>query len=213
MPHARTLNGIILRVMDVGDADRFCIVFTREQGRIAARASGARKLTSRMGGVLLPFRHVALSVVETSSGYRVTAAQDAGMVQPVRSTFPSLLSRAQGIELLLALTEDEDPLPQVFDLILAFLSDVAQAPMPLTAFQLRLLHLLGFLPLHEEDVRFRSLSPEARAYVHACTRDTDFTTIADLSLTEHIRSFAIALIDEQLERPLKSGQIFAASCA
>ena len=58
MAHSESVEAVVLKTYDVGEADRFCIVLTKERGRIAARARGVRKLTSKMGGSLLPLHHV-----------------------------------------------------------------------------------------------------------------------------------------------------------
>jgi recombinational DNA repair protein (RecF pathway) len=58
MSHAQTFEAIVLKTYDVGEADRLCILFTRERGRVMARASGARRLKSRLGASLLPFHHL-----------------------------------------------------------------------------------------------------------------------------------------------------------
>ncbi|MBU1911666.1 recombination protein O N-terminal domain-containing protein, partial [Patescibacteria group bacterium] len=48
MPHSQTYNSIILKAYDVGEADRFLILFTREKGRMTARARAVRKLKSKL---------------------------------------------------------------------------------------------------------------------------------------------------------------------
>ena len=64
MSRTRSVEAIILRTIDIGDADRFCILFTKEAGRKGARARGVRKTMSRLGGLLLPFRHLRIDLAE-----------------------------------------------------------------------------------------------------------------------------------------------------
>ena len=56
MPQSQTYEALILQSHDVGEADRFLILFTRERGRLAARARAVRKPKSKMGGSLLPLK-------------------------------------------------------------------------------------------------------------------------------------------------------------
>ena len=99
MSHSSTYDSIILKTYDVGDADRFCILLTHERGRLAARARGVRKLTSRMGGSLLPLKRVSVDLHEGKSGFLITAAHNAKML-PSKGV-RAYLAAQHAIELLL----------------------------------------------------------------------------------------------------------------
>src|SRR5947209_2803974 len=53
-------QGIILRTMRLGEADRIVTIFTQGSGKVRAVAKGVRKTKSRFGGRLEPFSHVDL---------------------------------------------------------------------------------------------------------------------------------------------------------
>lgn len=205
MKRSQPLQCIVLRTIDIGEADRLCVFFTREAGRKSARARGVRKLGSRLGGTLLPFRHISIELVEGNSSATVVSAVDRGDTVPP-SGFPLLVRIEQGVELLLALTEEDEPLPAVFDLLLQFirLSGSADA-RPLLPFQLRLLHLLGLLPANDDDPRFKDLPQDVRSYVQACTKFADLKALSDL-LIDHpfLEGFVRTVIEAQLMHPLKS---------
>ena len=196
---------IVLRTVDIGEADRFCIFFTREAGRMAAKARGVRKTSSRMGGSLLPFRHLSMELVESDGRATVVSAQDRGDLTPP-TDFAHLVMVERGIELLLALTEEGEPLPAVFDLLHAFLTLCADSSLqPLPAFQLRLLHLLGLLPASDEDERFARLSPAARSFVLLCTRTSDLRTLTDLRPDDPTLDTFLRIVQtSHLSHPLKS---------
>ena len=204
MAHAQTLEAIVLRVIDVGEADRLVVLFTRQRGRIAARAKGVRRLHSRMGGSLQPGAHVTAQVTEGRGGWIVAGAstlgEDAG--------FPSAvaLSRAQeGIEILLALTEDDEPLPGVFDLLHAFLRLCRAERRMLLPFTLRLLWLLGSLPSEEEDPRVEALAPADRALLRRCVEEEEpLAALASAPATTKLADFCRAVLEEHLPRPLRS---------
>lgn len=206
MPKTSRYQALILRAMNVGEADRLCILFTREGGRKAARARGVRKPGSRLGGTLLPFRHVTVELSESEHHSTITGAVDRADVPDSAGAFDVFVRLQQGIEFLLALTEDDEPLPRVFDLLLQFVrlngEPGVQALLP---FQLRLLHLLGHMPESQEDQRYASLQEDSRAYIQACARIDDLKTLIDLypDNTELPRFFRL-LSGEQLVRPLKS---------
>lgn len=204
MARRATLEAVILRTIDVGEADRLCILFTREEGRKAAKARGVRKTASRLGGTLLPFRHTRVDISESETHSAITGAVDCADLPDVLGNFEAFLRLQQGVELLLALTEDNEPIPGVFDLLLQFIA-LADNPSALLPFQLRLLHLLGFMPEHDVDSRYRSLSAQAKAYVLACTRMTDLAQLCTLLPEgEELGRYMSIVSGEQLQRPLRS---------
>lgn len=204
----RTLDGIVLRTHDVGEADRLCIVLTRDHGRIAARARAVRKVGSRMGPLLLPGRRLLLDVREDGGHATVEAARLNGEV-PDLSGLPALVAAQQGIELILLLTEDGEPLPAVFDALFQFLHAVAHDPVrALDPFQLRLFHLLGFLPEHGDDRRFAALDEGERAFVRLCAREADLGVLCERSPeSAALAAFVDALREQHARRELRSASL------
>lgn len=166
MPRTQIVDAIVLRVFDVGEADRSCVLFTRELGRVFARASGVRKLTSRMGGSLLLFRRVHVLLKESGAGYIVAGVRgmgsdERGAQSEERSTLAFFSEAQQGIELLLALVRNEEPLPEVFDATVAFLAACEQGvPHAALRYGFRLVSQLGFLPEDGRVDEMSSLSTE-----------------------------------------------------
>ena len=68
-------EAIILDATDVFDADRSLLLFSRQFGKIRARARGVRKSTSRLTGHLLSYIPTQLEVVETGGWFMITQAQ------------------------------------------------------------------------------------------------------------------------------------------
>src|SRR3989338_8561949 len=99
MPHSRLYDAIVLRSIDVGEADRFLILLTRQLGRVAALAAGARRPTSKLLGIL-PGRRLQVELIERPGSFLVTS------LAPVEAGFDGrnvvAFSRLQqGMELLL----------------------------------------------------------------------------------------------------------------
>ncbi len=209
MSRTLSVDTVILRTVDIGDADRFCILFTRERGRMAARAKGVRKMTSRLGGTLLPFRHVSLQLSVSDHGSVITGAVPVTTIPINLSSFETFIRLQRGVELLLALTDDDEPLPRVFDLLLQFM---ALAPSddcdPLSAFGVRLLFLLGLLPSSHHDPRFASLPEDAQIFVEAATKTASLDALCRLSHPMGIIDHFVSLIvTDQTNRPLKTAEV------
>lgn len=200
-----SLDGIVLRTYDVGEADRLCVLLTRERGRLAARARAVRKLGSRMGSLLLPGRRVQLDVEGEYPHLTITAARLLHDIADL-SQAQSFASAQHATELLLLFTEDGEPLADVFDLFCGFMrtcsDDPAKSRVP---FQLRLFHLLGFLPSHEDDQRFAVLSKEGQASVRLCMVHTDFDALrSHVGDTPELRTFLRSILVEHARRDLRS---------
>lgn len=205
MAHTQSYDAVVLRCTDIGEADRFCILFTRERGRLAAMAKGVRRLHSRMGGVLLPGTRLSVECCERGAGFLITGAHHPGMASVAYTSPSAFLLQQKGLELVLTFTEDAHPLPSIFDLLAQYIALEPTSDL-FALFTLRLLFLLGLLPLVEEDPRFRSLLPAAKKYASLCAR-SDFTFDSASALDPcagDMNRFIRSVLQEHLQRALKS---------
>ncbi len=208
MPRLFTDEAIVLRSHNVGETDRFCVLFTRGSGRITVRATGARKIQSRRGRGLLPLHRISVTWEQHSFGNFVTAvecmdANSAAWQDPERFS-----CAMQGIELLLVLTEDGLDMPDVYDLTVEFLRACGLI-VPTTAlrlYTLKLLKLLGFLPsVQSSPVRLSPMFTELLGVLDNI-RITDNTIPGDALLIE-IGRFLQGLLGSQLGISLKSPRV------
>ena len=72
-------QGIVLRSIKLGEADKIVTILTQGSGKVRAVAKGIRKTTSRFGARLEPFTHVNLMLyrgrgsLDTITQYRPEA--------------------------------------------------------------------------------------------------------------------------------------------
>ena len=57
-------EGVVLRTVKLGEADRIVTLLTRDHCKIRAVAKGVRRTKSRFGGRLEPFMRVSLLIAE-----------------------------------------------------------------------------------------------------------------------------------------------------
>lgn len=209
MSHARSYDALVLLTRDIGEADRFCILFTREAGRRAARARGVRKTGSRLGGLLLPLRHVSLELEERGQHATIVSARDSDVSVRSYADVAAFSVLMQGVELLLRFTEDDEPLPRIFDLLLAFRDAAADGlPDPFLPFRFSFLHLLGYLPVTVDDARFKKLSDIARSFVRCCAGNHPFPALCAMPGDRaELRRFLDDVFSEHLTRPLSAGMV------
>lgn len=76
-------EGVILKRIDVGEADSLFTIYTKDFGKILARAQGIKKETAKLKGHLEPLNLSAMSFVLGKNGPRITSAE-------LSSFFPSI---------------------------------------------------------------------------------------------------------------------------
>ncbi|ALM10274.1 MAG TPA: hypothetical protein DEB30_00130 [Candidatus Peribacter riflensis] len=205
MSYSAVFDAIVLASYDVGEADRFLILLTREKGRLAARAPGARRLKSRLCP-LLPLTHLAVELKESRGGFLVCGITPHHHHNPRVQHLQDFFVRMQASELLLALLSDGEPVPEIFEALSALLHHPHCAEQDTLAFTLRVLALLGVLPEITHRL-FAPLSPEERSFVLASMRGTPVNE--KISCTR-LRSLCTQLVQEHCTRPLRSTDVAAA---
>jgi DNA repair protein RecO (recombination protein O) len=123
--------------------------FTREFGRVAVVARGAKRPTSQFRGLLSPFNPIALSWSGRNEIKTLVRAEWLGGMQPLRGD--SLLAAFYANELLVRLLARGDAHPQTFGSYVELLRSLtrdARHEAALRAFELDLLQDIGYaMPL------------------------------------------------------------------
>jgi len=140
---------IVLKRMDLGEADRIVTFFSRDQGKVRAVAKGARRVTSRSAGHIEPF---TLTDVLFAVGRELDVVSQADTVEAFRQLRENLNLTTHAYylaEVVDLLTEERLENRAVFDVLVdAFrqLTLAADARLVLIAFHLQLLDALGYRP-------------------------------------------------------------------
>ena len=119
-------------------------LFTRDHGRVALVAKGAKRPYSKLRGVLQTFQPLSVGWSGKSELRTLTAAEWVGGLVPLEKS--ALLCGFYLNELLLKLLAREDPHPALFDHYTATLHELAQTdaiPIALRKFELALLRETG----------------------------------------------------------------------
>ena len=152
MPGSVKTEGIVLRSLRYGEADRILHVYTPERGRVSAIAKGVRKTRSRFGGRLEPFFRLDLVLYRGRSDLlTVTSASTLAGHPRLREDHASLDVAARACDAVDRMFDAGDPHPGVYHLLaneLALLdADRAHATLAnALAFRLKLLLAAGFAP-------------------------------------------------------------------
>jgi DNA repair protein RecO (recombination protein O) len=152
VPGSLKTEGIVLRSLRYGEADRILHLYTPDRGRVSAIAKGVRKTKSRFGGRLEPFFRLDLVLYEGRSELlTVTSAETIAAHPRLREDARALDGAARACEAGARVFDDGEPHAGVYHLLanqLALLEgDPARADRAnALAFRLKLLLAAGFAP-------------------------------------------------------------------
>jgi DNA repair protein RecO (recombination protein O) len=148
MPGLYKDEGIVLKTIKLGEADRIVTIFTRSLGKVRAVAKGVRKTKSRFGGRLEPFTRVNLMAYQGRSGLdTITSVDVIESFSELRKNLDGLTTAAVLAEVVEKITPDREKALPTYALLvegMRALDDRKSAIVP--AFLIKLLAVSGFSP-------------------------------------------------------------------
>ena len=180
--HERT-TGLILRTHLLTETSLIVHWLTRDFGRLATVAKGARRPKSPFRGKLDLFYLAEISFVRSrrSELHILSEVSLRETHEALRHELALLQQAAYCAALIEQTTEMDTPLPAFFDLLVGVLESVpkqAARPQTVFAFEMKLLNLLGLKP----DLRKTRLTPGAEQILERFVK-ADWKSLARLRLT------------------------------
>jgi len=210
-----TASGLILRTRLLTETSLIVHWLTPDLGRIATVAKGARRPRSPFAGKLDLFyaADFAFSRSRRSDLHTLREVKLQETHHDLREDLVKLQQAAYAANFLELATETETPLPEIFELMRAFLKRVCgQTPSPqaIFALELKLLQELGLAP----DLTATRLTPGARK-VSAALLQADWQNPArlqpSLAQTDEVREWLEGFLLLHLGR-LPRGRAAALAC-
>jgi DNA repair protein RecO (recombination protein O) len=152
LPGSLKTEGIVIRSLRYGEADRILHLYTPGRGRISAIAKGVRRAKSRFGGRLEPFFRLDLVLYEGRSDLlTVTSVETLAAHPRLREDAGALDGAARACEAVARVFDDGDPHAGVYHLLANELALLDRDPAlagraNALAFRLKLLLAAGFAP-------------------------------------------------------------------
>ena len=175
--------GLVVRVRPLTETSLILHWLTRDAGRLATVAKGARRPSSPFRGKLDLFYRADFSFVRSrrSELHTLREVQLRETHARLRQDLGLLQQASYAAALVEQTTETDTPLPRVFELVLGLLGHLcAETPQPATvfAFELKLLTELGQQPDPEQS----KLTPGARQLLRALS-ESDWPMVGRLKLS------------------------------
>ncbi|MGQ9674802.1 MAG: DNA repair protein RecO [Chloroflexota bacterium] len=167
-PHLYRTEAIVLKRIDIGEADKVLTLYTPHLGKIRAVARGVRRPTSRLAGHVELFNHSAMMLAKGRNLDIVTQSQTIDSFMKLRDDLWRTTHAYYVAELLDQLTEEDLENYPVYELLLATLKRLDEGRNPETTvrfFEMRVLGYLGYQPeLHNCVQCRRPLGPTANFF-------------------------------------------------
>ena len=145
-------EGLILRSIRYGEADRILHIYTPDEGRMGAIAKGARKTKSRFGARLEPFTRARFTLrVGRGDLHSISGVETISPNGGLRDSADSLDWAARACDAVARLLDGPDPHPHAYNLLVNSLDSVSNSRALATkaiqvSYRLKLLVAAGLQP-------------------------------------------------------------------
>ncbi|MCU1464864.1 MAG: replication and repair protein RecO [Actinomycetia bacterium] len=149
MPGLYRDEGVVLRTIKLGEADRIVTVLTQGHGKVRAVAKGVRKTSSRFGARLEPMTRVALQCYRGRELDVVTQAETLEANRGLREQYTLLTHAIPMLEAVDGVAQEHEPNPALYRMLTGALRALGelQNPVVTSAFFWKLLSLEGIHPM------------------------------------------------------------------
>ena len=147
-------EGVVLRTLRLGEADRIVTMITKGHGKVRAVAKGVRRTKSKFGARLEPLSHVALLCWQGRELDIVNQAEVTDAFRAVREDLGRVAKAYTVLEVTDQLSQERHANPRLYDMVVGALRalDAHDAPLLVPAFCLKVLALEGSSPVVDECV-------------------------------------------------------------
>jgi DNA repair protein RecO (recombination protein O) len=142
-------QGVVLRTIKLGEADRIVTIQTQGHGKVRAVAKGIRKTTSKFGARLEPTSHVAVQCYRGRELDVVTQAETIDTNRALREGYALFTHAVPMLEVVDQVAQEREPHPALYRMLVGALRTLAERRHPLVtpAFVWKVLSLEGFHPM------------------------------------------------------------------
>jgi DNA repair protein RecO (recombination protein O) len=158
MHHKYHTDAFILSSRGVGEADKLFTLYTRDMGKVTARASGVRKISSKLRATLLDHVLVRVDLISSREFWRITSAGAKETFTVIHADRDRYRVLARIMQLIDRFIHGEHADTELFDDVVRFMYALCTPELTRETivayehvFVLRILHRLGYIG---ETVRF-----------------------------------------------------------
>ena len=145
IPRRITTEAVVLRSMDLGEADRLFVLYTPSLGKVRAVAKGVRKPRSRKAGHLISFARVKVLLARGRELETLIQAEGLDLHPHLHHDLERFAQAAYVVELLDRFTYEGESQPGAYRLLVDTLARLDRGERPALTLRYYELHLLDFM--------------------------------------------------------------------
>jgi DNA repair protein RecO (recombination protein O) len=156
-------QGVVLRTIRLGEADRIVTLMTEQHGKVRAVAKGVRRTGSKFGSRLEPFSHVALLGWQGRGDLDIiNQAEVIDTFRTVREDLDRMTAAMSMLEVVDQVGQERHANPRLYTMLVGALTALAERDSPMVAagFFLKVLALEGSEPVLDACVSCGEEDPE-----------------------------------------------------
>jgi DNA repair protein RecO (recombination protein O) len=156
-------QGVVLRTIRLGEADRIVTLMTEQHGKVRAVAKGVRRTGSKFGSRLEPFSHVALLGWQGRGDLDIiNQAEVIDTFRAVREDLDRMTAAMSMLEVVDQVGQERHANPRLYTMLVGALGALAERDSPMVAagFFLKVLAIEGSEPVLDACVSCGEEAPE-----------------------------------------------------
>jgi DNA repair protein RecO (recombination protein O) len=114
-------SGIVLGKIDIGETDRLYVVYTREAGRVLAKAIGVKKPNAKLAGNLEPLTYSEIFLAKGRGQGNITGAIAVENFLEIKNNIEALEKVFEAMKIFSRLVTQEEKDERIFHLLLGYL--------------------------------------------------------------------------------------------
>ena len=142
-------EAIVVRRVNLGEADRILTLFTRDRGKISVVAKGCRRGASSMSGATELCSYASFQLAMGANLDVVTQVELKTAFLALRGSLDRISRAMYALEFCNEFLEERQPQPDLFDLLLSALYVIQKAQQldwTVAGFELQAMSILGYAP-------------------------------------------------------------------
>lgn len=200
MPGLYRDQGVVLRTIKLGEADRIVTLLTQGHGKVRAVAKGVRRTQSKFGARLEPASHVALQLYQGRELDTVTQVETIESNRALREAYGMLTHAIPMLEVVDQVSHDRQPNAALYRMLTGALRTLAERRTPLVtpAFFWKVLAIEGYHPVLDECARCSTPAAECELGFFDFEQGGALCTTCGLGGGRRVEPAVLALLGEML---------------
>lgn len=211
MQEVTELTGMVLKAEPVNDYDRRVVLLTKERGKIAAFARGARKPNSKLLAATNPFCFGTFKLYEGRSSYNVMEADISNYFEGLRSDYESAYYGMYFLEVMDYYTrennDEKELLKLLYQSLRALMHEGLSHLLVRYIFEIKAVVINGEFPGMPEGKKWEESTRYAVSYIAASGIEKLYTFTVTPQVLAQLGEIADDCRARSIDRPLKSLEI------